>query len=849
MTVTATPPPGRGESPAEDLDGLYGTTAGFVGFLTAVSHKPIAVRFIATALFFFGVGGLLAIAIRLQLIEPDNDLIGADAFNQLFTMHGSVMMFLFAVPFLEGVANYLLPLMIGSRDMAMPRLNSFNYYTYLAGGVLLLSSVLFASVPDGGWFGYVPLTGPVFSPEKNIDFWLLGITLAEISAIGAAIEIIVTIMRNRAPGMTLARMPIFVWAMLVTAFMILFAFTALALGGVLLEADRAFGTAFYEPERGGDPVLWQHFFWIFGHPEVYVIFLPAAGMVSQIVQVMTGRRLVGYAFVVAATLATGFLSMGLWVHHMFTAGIPILALAFFSAASLAIAIPNGIQVFAWIATIWEGRPRFTTSMLFVIGFIVLFTLGGITGVMVAVVPFDWQAHDTYFVVAHLHYVLIGGAIFPALAAAYHWFPKLSGRMLSEGIGKLSFWLAFVGFNLTFFPMHVVGLLGMPRRVYTYPDEPGWQALNLLATVGAFLFAAGLITTLVNLVMSKRRGAAAPPDPWGGDTFEWAVDSPPPSYNFARPPVGSVRHPLWDTAPQDTGLEEPEPEGLELVTALDHRPVRWRATPGTSVVAARPLEIIHLPGPTLVPLVPVAGLVLVALGLLAETMAATVIGVVVLLLGVVGWAVRNEAERREAIASEPVPGGLPLDGETGPGIGRWGVGLGITVGLTAFGSLLFAYLYLEIHAEEWPPLRSAETSPPIGYAGLGLALTVAAAAFSRYAGRSGHTGWSSLSAGLVASSIAGLLGAMVWMVGWGALGFSYDLDGFTSSFYAVSATAALAVLMAAFASLVTVGVGQSVSRPERRMELTTRCRAFWYFAVVCMAAAFGVLHVLPIWTWG
>jgi cytochrome c oxidase subunit I+III len=828
----------------EELRRLYSTQRGFIGALTAVSHKPVATRFIGTALVFFAVGGIMALAMRLQLIEPESDAIGPDGFNQLFTMHGSVMMFMFAVPFLEGVGNYLLPLMTGSRDMAMPRLNAFNYWVYLAGGVLLFSSVLFGSVPDGGWYAYVPLTGPVFTPGKSMDFWLIGITLAEIAAIGAAIEIIVSILRTRSAGMTLARMPIFVWSMLVTAFLILFAFTALAIGGVLLEVDRAFGTAFYEPERGGSAVLWQHFFWIFGHPEVYVLFIPAAGMVSQIVQVMTGRRLVGYAYVVAATLATGFLSAGLWVHHMFTTGIPSLALALFSAASLAIAIPNGIQVFAWLATMWEGRPRFTTSMLFVVGFLVIFVLGGITGVMVAVVPFDWQAHDTYFVVAHFHYVLIGGMVFPALAAVYHWYPKVAGRMLSERLGKLSFWVTFAGMNITFFPMHVTGLLGMPRRVFTYPDEPGFAELNLVSTLGAHVLAVGFFLTLVNMVVSRVRGPVAPADPWGGDTYEWSMASPAPAENFARLPVVHGRHPRWDPVPDRfDALDE------QAVEALDHRPRTWRATLGSSVVAARPMEVLFLPGPTLVPMVPVGGLALIGTGLLAESYLALGIGVVVLLMGAVAWAVVNERERAEALDREPVPHDLPIDGEDGPGIGRWGIGLALVVGLTVFASLVFAYLYLEIHATDWPPLQGTADPPPLGYAGVGLVLTAAAAALCRYSARSTQPGWATQAAGLVGATSLGTLGAVVWVLGWGALGFAYDLDAFTSGFYAVSVFAVLMVVIAAFTTSVTLYLGHAVSRPQRRMSLVSHCRSLWYFAAVCMAGAFFVLHVLPIWVWG
>ena len=428
-----------------------------MGILKGVQNDRIGRRLLFTGFFFLLLGGSVdSLIMRLQLAVPENDLVSAQFYNELFTNHGSVTMFLVVLPIIEGFAILILPLMLGMREMPFPRLGTYSYFTFLLGGLLYYSSTLFGLVPDAGWFGYTPLSGPEFSPDLALDFWVLGLGVAEVGAIAAAIEIIIAILKMRAPGMTLGRMPLFAWSMLVTAFMILFAFTPLIIGSLLLELDRGFGMQFFNPEAGGSSLLWQHLFWIFGHPEVYIQFLPAAGVVSMVVPVFVRRKIVGYEWFVAAMVAVGFLSFGLWAHHMFTVGLPPIVLAFFAGASMAIAIPAGIQVFGWLATIWEGRPIWKTPFLFVVGFLALFVIGGITGVMVASVPFDLQAHDSYFVVAHLHYVLIGGVGFPMFAAAYYWVPKFSGRLLNERLGKLNFWLLFIGVNVTFFPMHMVG---------------------------------------------------------------------------------------------------------------------------------------------------------------------------------------------------------------------------------------------------------------------------------------------------------------------------------------------------------------------------------------------------------
>ena len=573
-----------GEKLAARLDATWRRPPGILGWLATVDHKEIGRRYIVTALIFLILGGAMSLLMRVQLAGPDSDLISAERYNQLFTMHGSTMMFLFAVPVMEGVAVYVIPLMLGTRSTAFPRLNAFSYYMYLFGGLMLWGAFVLNIAPDIGWFAYTPLSGPQFSPGKRADVWAQMITFTEVAALAAAVVLTCTILKCRAPGMTLARMPLFAWAMLVAAIMIIFSMPAVALCSGMLISDRLVGTNFYNAAEHGDALLWQHLFWFFGHPEVYIIFLPATGFVSVIVETFCRRPVFGHAVVVLALISTGILAFGLWVHHMFATGLPRVGYSFYTAASMSVSIPTGLQIFCWLATIWDGRPRFQVPMLYVVAFIVSFVIGGLTGVMVAAVPLDLQFHDTYFVVAHFHYVLIGGAVFPLLGIFTYWYPKITGRMMSEGLGKTSFWLTFLGFHLTFFPMHWSGLLGMPRRVYTYPAGLGLETPNLLSTVGAFVLGSGVVLFVINGVVSLYRGAIAGPNPWGAASLEWATSSPPAVYNFAHIPVVESDTPLWDSEgrlPVVTGLRVDDKE-LLLTTVVAASPDLREPVPAASL---------------------------------------------------------------------------------------------------------------------------------------------------------------------------------------------------------------------------------------------------------------------------
>ena len=654
---------------------------------SAVNHNIVGRRFIATALVFFFIGGLLAMLIRAQLASPKAAFLDDATYSQVFTMHGTIMMFLFAIPLIEGFAIYLLPKMLGARDLAYPRLGAFGYWCYLLGGLILLGALAAGVAPDGGWFMYTPLSNAVHTPGVNADVWLLGITFVEISAIAAAVEIIVTILTMRAPGMSLSRMPLFAWYMLVTAGMMLVGFPPLILGSLILELERAAGWPFFDAARGGDPLLWQHLFWLFGHPEVYVIFLPAAGLVSTILPTFARRPLVGHDWVVASIIAMGFVSFGLWVHHMFTVGIPHLALVFFSAASMLVALPTAVQMFAWIATLWHGRPKLALPMLWLLGFLVVFVCGGLTGVMLALVPFNWQAHDTHFVVAHLHYVLVGGFLFPFMAGVYYWFPHLFGRRTFARLGHWAFWLIFIGFNVTFFVMHLTGLLGMPRRVAGYESGLGWDLPNLVSSIGSFVMAIGFFLLLLDLLLSVYMGRRAPQNPWNAPTLEWAMATPPAFYNFASQPEVHDREPLWTTPALGAHVAG---GGGWLANAT----VQEQQSLGSHPVTGEPTHVIRLPKPSWLPLACGVAVGSVFLALLFKLYWAAPLGALASLVLFWRWAwsigLKHDPEPVHDVA------------ERAPG--RAGLMWTLVADGTFFVSLLFGYAYLATIAPGWPPPR-------------------------------------------------------------------------------------------------------------------------------------------------
>jgi cytochrome c oxidase subunit 1 len=619
----------KGAKLAARLETAWRRPPGIIGWLATVDHKEIGRRYIITALAFLALGGVLALLMRIQLARPDSALIGAERYNQLFTMHGSTMMFLFAVPVMEGVAVYIIPLMLGTRSTAFPRLNAFSYFMYLFGGLMLWVAFALNVGPDVGWFAYTPLSGPEFTPGKRADVWAQMITFTEVSALAAAVVLVCTILKTRAPGMTLARMPLFAWAMLVQAVMIIFAMPAVALCSSMLISDRTIGTNFYNAAEHGDALLWQHLFWFFGHPEVYIIFIPATGFVSVLCETFCRRPVFAHAVVVLALISTGILAFGLWVHHMFATGLPRVGYSFYTSASMSVSIPTGLQIFCWLATIWDGRPRFQVPMLYVVGFIITFVIGGLTGVIVAAVPLDLQLHDTYFVVAHFHYVLIGGAVFPLLGILTYWYPKITGRMMSETLGKIGFWLVFLGFQLAFFPMHWSGLLGMPRRVYTYPAGLGLELPNLLSTIGAFVVALAVGLFVINAMVSLYRGAIAGPNPWGAASLEWATSSPPPVYNFEHVPVVESNTPLWDLdgeLPVVTGLRVDQKEMLL-----------------TTVVAATPDLREPVPEPSLWPFISAVAVGIVFIASIFSPWAIAV-GIIPCAIALTAWFWPKELKR-------------------------------------------------------------------------------------------------------------------------------------------------------------------------------------------------------------
>ena len=579
---------------------------GLWSWITTTDHKRIGVLYGATAFAFFLLGGVEALIMRAQLASSDNTLVSAETFNQLFTMHGTTMVFLAVMPLSAAFFNFVIPLQIGARDVAFPRLNAFSYWVFLFGGLFMNASFLFGAAPNGGWFGYANLTSSAYSPGLNIDFWVLGLQILGVASIAAGINFIVTILNMRAPGMTLMRIPVFTWMSLVTQFLIVTAFPVITIALVFLMFDRFFGTNFYNAPAGGDILLWQHLFWLFGHPEVYILILPPMGMVSQILPTFSRKPLFGYTVIVYSGVLIGVIGWGVWSHHMFATGLGPIADSVFSAGTMLIAIPTGVKIFNWIATMWGGQIRFATPMLFALGFIAMFIIGGLSGVMHSSPPSDLQQTDTYFVVAHIHYVLFGGSILGIFAGIYYWWPKAFGKILSEKLGMLHWALMMVGMNVAFFPMHAIGLLGMPRRIYTYDAVLGLDKLNLVSTIGAFVIGASMLVFLYNVWITRRSGEPAGKNPWGAPTLEWAISSPPPVYNFTVLPKIRSRMPLW----RENGMD-PIPD--------------------------QPPEPVHVPGGSFWPIVTASGILVVSTGAIMRLLPAVLVGVGIVVVSIYAWA--------------------------------------------------------------------------------------------------------------------------------------------------------------------------------------------------------------------
>jgi cytochrome c oxidase subunit I+III len=827
------------EEAADRLERLWADPPGFIGWFRALQNDSVGGRIMILSFIFFLMGGVNALLMRTQLAQAESDFIGADFYNELFTMHGSTMMYLFAVPILEGFAIFLLPIMLGNREMPFPRLGVFSFFIFLMGGILFYVSFLFNAAPDAGWYAYTPLSGPEYSPGIALDFWLLALGVAEIGAIAAGIEIVIAILRMRAPGMSISRMPLLAWAFLIFAVSILFAFTPLFVGSLMLELDRKFGTHFFDPTAGGSPVLWQHIFWIFGHPEVYIQFIPATGMISMIVPVFSQRPLVGYTYVTMALVATGFISFALWVHHMFTVGLPQVAMIFFSIASILIGIPTGVQIFAWLATIWTGRPIFKTPFLFIIGFFVIFILGGITGIMVGLVPLNWQLHDSYFIVAHLHYVLLGGVTFPLFGALYYWLPKIIGKMLDERLGKWNFWLMFIGFNVTFFPMHVSGLLGMPRRIYTYPEGIGWEGYNLVSTIGAFIFALGILLFVVNYIYSARRGEDAPPNPWNADSLEWSTGSPPRNYGFSNLPVVRSRHPLWE---QETVHPVDDPVA-RLMDALSHYPLNWRAALTTTVLDAKPVEVFRVAGPSIWPFVTSVGVMLIFGSEIFSLRIAVALGAVVTLIGLAGWHWPDRIETTEKELEFERRHNIPVYPNGSPTVTRWAMRLLLLVFAVALGTLVFTYFFLNVQNAEWPldniPL------PDLWLPAIATLVLLAAGATVYWAQRG-------IRRGRQLQLRVGLLGA--FLLGAGALGilfydftqlsFSHDTNAYGSVFFLLGGFMFLMVIGALLQNIfIQIWAWRGMYSQREHVGVSV-VALFWYAVIVFWLIAGATIYLAP-----
>ncbi|MEW9584883.1 cytochrome c oxidase subunit I [Paraburkholderia sp. DGU8] len=832
----------EGSAAERRLRDLWESEPGWRGWLSTVDHKQIGLRYIVTAFCFLLLGGVEALIMRLQLAGPNESLLTPDQYNQLFTMHGVTMIFLYALPVLSGFSNYLWPLMLGSRDMAFPRLNALSYWVFLFAGLFLYASFPLGEAPNAGWFNYVPFASLEYNRGPNIDVYALGMVLLGISTTVGAANFVVTLFRMRADGMSINRLPIIVWGTLTASFANLFAVPSVSLAFFLLWMDRNVGTHFFDVSSDGRPMLWQHLFWMFAHPWVYVIVLPAMGIVSDALPTFCRRPLVAYAAVAVATVATMLIGFEVWIHHMFATGLPALALAIFGAASMLISVPSAVAVFAWIATIWLGRPVFKTPFLYFAGFVLMFVIGGVSGVMTAAVPLDWQLNETYFVVAHLHYVLLGINVFPVLGGITYWFPKFTGRLMNERFGKLTFWVVLIGFNVGFFPMHISGLLGMPRRVYTYPEGMGWDLSNLVTTIGSFVFGIGVLMFVANALICARRGARASANPWDAPGLEWSMPSPPPPYNFAVLPVIASRHPLWEDR-----LDGSQRSKLKTGYLLH----RGRETLGVSPLSGSADVILKMPEDSYTPFLLGLFGALLFVGLLAHSpafvlamTAACAASIIVWL-----WPRRSLAQReppppsaRPSLATQNADATLPVGSAGEHSGGWWGVLTLVATEACLFGYLIFTYLYLEAQTHLlWPP----EGMPKVGIGALNTGFLLLSSVFVWLAERLLRKSHKLASIGSMLIAIAlGIVFLLVQMKEWRDHPYGLTAHLYSSLYFTITGFHMAHVvvgLVALVAMTLWIGLGYLDKRRTAPIKIGG---LYWHFVDVVWLFIFTTLYLSP-----
>jgi len=819
-------------APVRQLEEIWETPAGWRGTISSVDHKTIGKRYLVTSIAFLVIGGIEALLMRSQLAFSSQHILSAEAYNELFSMHGVTMIFLYAAPVLSGFSNYLWPLMLGARDMAYPRLNALSYWTYLVSGIFLYTSMPFGAMPNAGWFDYVPYASREFNPGINIDFYALTLILLAISTTVGSINFITTLFKTRAPGMSLNRMPIIVWGTLTASIANIFALPALSAAAAMLYLDRRIGTHFYDPSAGGHPLLWQHLFWMFGHPWVYVIVLPAMGIVSDALPTFCRRPLVGYTFVAMATVMTAMLGFGVWLHHMFATGIAPLALAFFGGASIFISIPSAVAVFAWLGTLWDGKPWYPAPMKFMVGFVALFVIGGVSGVMTAAVPLDWQLTDTYFVVAHLHYVLVGINVFPVIAGVYYWFPKITGRMMDERLGTWNFWAMFIGANLVFFPMHIVGLLGMPRRIYTYPAGYGWDIYNLIETIGAFVFAIGVALFAVNVWISRKRGVIAGANPWDAGTLEWSTPSPPPPYNFAVIPTVASRHPLWEDRLNEGSARSSIWKGPVLVNG--------RETFATTPLDAEPSAVLQMPQDTWLPLGLAISIGIIGYGLLFSLFWLVGIGAIAAAACAIAWLWPARVATEQPTVDTEF-GVLPLGQDWRHDIGWWGMACVVATEAAFFAYLLFSYYYLASQSTNPWPAEAPRIALPLVNTLILIASSVAVILATREIRRDNEK---SLSRWLGVAVVLGVIFLALQVVEYSREKFSMTHDAYGSLFYTITGFHGAHVLVGLLLLVVVLIRSMRGHFSRARHEAITNVALYWHFVDLVWLAVFTTLYLTP-----